>query len=62
VATGSGAIDLTGLTFVNSFTGFGLLDPSLGGMIIGSGVEDDYFGGINVWTSEFWERGPDHCQ
>jgi hypothetical protein len=57
VATGSGAIDLTGLTFVNSFTGFGLLDPSLGGMIIGSGVEDDYFGALMSGPANFGSGG-----
>jgi hypothetical protein len=46
VATGSGAIDLTGLGLLNSFSGVGLLNPSQRSTIIGSGVEDDYFGAI----------------
>jgi hypothetical protein len=43
VATGSGAIDLTGLEFLLSASGpGGLLSPNNGGLAIGSGAEDQY--------------------
>jgi hypothetical protein len=43
VATGSGAIDLTGLGFLLSGSGpGGLLSPNNGGLAIGSGGEDQY--------------------
>ncbi len=46
VATGSGAIDLTGLSSIGlSASGVGLLNPNGGGSIaVGSGVEDQYVG------------------
>jgi hypothetical protein len=45
VATGSGAIDLTGLVFLfSSSGGVGLLSPNNGELAIGSGVEGFYAG------------------
>jgi hypothetical protein len=44
VATGSGAIDLTTLTFVFSNSGVGLLSPNNGNLAIGSGLESFYAG------------------
>src|SRR5580693_4740986 len=47
VATGSGAIDLTGLEFLFSSRGVGLLSPNNGTLAIGSGVLVYYAGAVS---------------
>jgi PEP-CTERM motif len=71
VATGNGAIDLTGLEFVAAFptieagqlnpSGVDPLNPAIkggsGGMIIGSGVEDQYFAPAITEPANFGSGG-----
>jgi hypothetical protein len=53
VATGSGQIDLTGLTFVPSnLSGVGNIDPSIGGVGVGAGNVDLY-GGVPSTPASF---------
>jgi hypothetical protein len=42
VATGSGAIDLTGLSFVGTFASGAAMEPSLSILAVASGTVDDY--------------------
>jgi len=57
VATGSGAFDLTGLSFVTNGTGTLNIIPSLGQMVSGSGNADIYQGTISG-PSNFGSGGP----
>jgi hypothetical protein len=68
VATGRGAIDLTGLTFVLKFNSTGLLNPSgvdpldphmhgIGSLIVGSGAEDLYHDSGKVTGPENFGSG-----
>jgi len=62
VATGSGNIDLTGLTFLTTGSSEGNINPSIGDVTVGSAVQAAFFTGTFSGPTNFGSGGGDFAE